>query len=108
MKPQILENCGKKSSFVKSFSPSKTGWKTPQNNTLLGPRRLWVNPKILRSKRVKNATERRIPTIKIKTSIIKNKIRELQLVLQTDVLRTLTLTSECLVSKTSALYLPKK
>jgi hypothetical protein len=86
MKPQILENWGKNNSLVKSFRPSKTGCKIPQKITLLGPKRLCVSPKILRSKRVKKATARRIPTIKIKTSTAKKTIRVSQLVLQTNVL----------------------
>jgi len=42
--------------FVKSFTASAAGWRTPQRPTLLGPTRSWPSPKIFRSKRVKKAT----------------------------------------------------
>jgi len=46
--------------FVSSLKASKRGCKRPAKETLLGPTRLWKRPITLRSKRVKNATERRI------------------------------------------------
>lgn len=55
-------------SFINNFIPSKTGWKRPAINTLLGPTRICIYPKILRSKRVKNATHNKTITYKIKNN----------------------------------------
>jgi len=33
-----------------------TGWRTPLKVTLLGPRRIWLNPNIFRSNKVTKAT----------------------------------------------------
>lgn len=35
---------------------SLKGWKIPINPNLLGPLRIWIKPKTLRSNKVKNAT----------------------------------------------------
>ena len=43
-------------SLVNNLTASAIGCNNPRKDTLLGPFRSWVNPKILRSKRVKNAT----------------------------------------------------
>jgi len=68
--PHTLTFWGNKNSFVRSLTPSISGCKTPPKRTLLGPIRLWVKPRIFRSKRVKKATERRAPRI---TTTVDNK-----------------------------------
>lgn len=42
-------------SFVNNFIASLIGCKIPQGPTLLGPCRIWIEPKSLRSNNVKNA-----------------------------------------------------
>jgi len=58
---------GWKFSFKKSFTASAKGCKIPIDDTLLGPFRDWLSPKILRSIKVRKAT-----LIKTGIMIIKN------------------------------------
>ena len=51
---------GVKVCFVRSLKASSNGWIIPIIETLFGPNRLWNKPITLRSKRVKNATDKRI------------------------------------------------
>jgi hypothetical protein len=53
----------KKKFFRKSFRPSIKGWRIPRILVLLGLFRIWLYPKIFRSRMVKKATARRIRTI---------------------------------------------
>jgi hypothetical protein len=57
MKTILLECVGTKHSFTKSFKPSAKGCIIPTNPTVLGPFLIWIEPKILRSAKVTNATE---------------------------------------------------
>ena len=68
----VLVNCGKRNSFVKSFIPSSKGCKAPKKIILLGPKRLCVRPKILRSNKVKKAIDNKIPK---KINIIERQIK---------------------------------
>jgi len=53
-----FEVLGKEYLLVSNLKASNKGWANPINITLLGPRRKWTNPIILRSKRVKKATDK--------------------------------------------------
>ena len=46
--------------FVNNLKASSSGCSKPRKETLLGPKRLWKNPIIFRSKRVKKATDKKI------------------------------------------------
>jgi hypothetical protein len=50
---------GARFSFVKSLIASLNGWKMPARETLFGPLRSWLKPKIFRSSKVTNATDTR-------------------------------------------------
>ena len=56
-------------SLVNSFTASAKGWRTPPQDTLLGPFRLWEYPNTFRSSNVKKATFTSTG-IKIKNSLI--------------------------------------
>lgn len=45
------------SSLENNFKASPKGWKEPNKKTLFGPKRKWPYPKILRSNKVKKATD---------------------------------------------------
>jgi len=62
----MLEYIGKTSSFEKSLIASLNGWANPTTLTLLGPFRIWLYPRILRSNKVTNATLTNTQIIKIK------------------------------------------
>lgn len=51
-----MELLGNKISLTKSLKPSDNGCKIPKKPITLGPRRLWIEPKIFRSTNVKYAT----------------------------------------------------
>lgn len=46
---------GRDCSFRNSFRASAIGWGSPMIDTLFGPLRVWIYPRILRSRRVKKA-----------------------------------------------------
>ena len=52
---EVLAIDGNDCSFTKSFRASARGWGSPVIDTLLGPFRSWMYPRIFRSKRVKKA-----------------------------------------------------
>ena len=54
---------GSTPSFMNSFTASAMGWRIPPTDTLLGPFRDCLSPKILRSNKVKKATLIRTGTI---------------------------------------------
>ena len=53
---RALDRKGVVLSLVNNFTASAKGWSSPPMETLFGPLRAWLYPKILRSSRVKNAT----------------------------------------------------
>ena len=63
---KVLDKLGKTNSFEKSLMASLNGCIKPIILTLLGPLRICLYPKILRSNNVTNATFTKIKTIKIK------------------------------------------
>lgn len=64
---------GENLSFINNFTASAKGWSKPDQETLLGPLRDWLSPKIFRSNKVTKATFTRTGTITIKnlTRLIK-------------------------------------
>ena len=62
----ILDKLGKTNSLENNLIASLKGCINPINLTLLGPLRIWLYPKIFRSKSVTNATFTKIKIIKIK------------------------------------------
>jgi len=63
---KIFDKFGKTNSLEKSLIASLNGCINPIILTLLGPLRIWLYPKILRSNNVTNATFTKIKIIKIK------------------------------------------
>lgn len=55
MKGNKFEEEGNDNSLVKSLIASAKGTGRPARPILLGPFRIWIYPRILRSRRVKNA-----------------------------------------------------
>ena len=62
----IFERLGKTNSLENNLIASLKGCINPIKLTLLGPFRIWLYPKILRSNKVTNATLTKIKIIKIK------------------------------------------
>lgn len=60
---RALTREGNKGSLVKSLMASANGCAAPAKDTLLGPLRSWLSPRILRSISVKNATLTKTGTI---------------------------------------------
>lgn len=61
-----LEKRGVNFSLINNFMASAIGWRSPANEILLGPLRIWDRARIFRSNKVKNAIE-------IRAMIIVNK-----------------------------------
>lgn len=50
-----FEGVGEEDCLLNNFRASAIGWGSPNRDTLFGPLRSWVYPKIFRSRRVKKA-----------------------------------------------------
>lgn len=60
--------------FDKSLIPSASGWRIPNNVTLFGPKRIWVNPNTFRSNKVTKATPPIPKRRRMKAAIIQIKM----------------------------------
>ncbi len=93
----LFELIGEIFCFKKNLNASNKGCRNPIKETLLGPKRLWKSPIVLRSNKVKKATVRAIKIQWISQQI--NFIRQRMLIKALIVLKTIVLYCKLILLK---------